>query len=412
MACILILGMVGICHHNTICQKEIQAVSNPTTVLGNLLSHFPRSEFEKSVQDLGGDHRSRTLGCFDLFKALAYGQITSAFSVREIVSSMAAHSSRLYHCGMKPVKRTTLCDALEKRDPGIFEYAFNALVAKAKHLAGKSGIRFRNPMRLIDASTIELCLPRFDWAKFRSTKGAVKIHVALNGDHCFPEQVRMTTGSVHEVNQMAELSQGSGTMHVYDRGYIDFKRLYNINLAGSFFVTRMKQNCQFELVRPISCSAEGAVRFDSTIRLTSEKSRNDYPAALRQVTYHDSETGRDYVFISNDFILSAQEIADTYKARWQVELFFKWVKQNLKVKTFWGTSRNAVFTQLWVALIVFMLLWIAKHIDGLAESSQRILQLLKTSLLEKRSIIDLLRATEPPDLPDQSQILLQGMTFA
>ena len=188
--------MVGICHHNAFYRKEIQAVSNPTTVLGNLLSHFPRSEFEKSVQDLGGDHRSRTLGCFNLFKALAYGQITNAFSVREIVSSMAAHSSRLYHCGMKPVKRTTLCDALEKRDPGIFEAAFNALVAKAKFLSAKSGIRFRNPMKLIDASTIELCLPRFDWAKFRSTKGAVKIHVALDGDHFFPEQVRMTTGSV------------------------------------------------------------------------------------------------------------------------------------------------------------------------------------------------------------------------
>ena len=190
-----------------------------------------------------------------------------------------------------------------KRDPGIFEVAFNALVAKAKLLSAKSGIRFRNPMKLIDASTIELCLPRFDWAKFRSTKGAVKIHVALNGDHFFPEQVRMTTGSVHEVNQMAELSQGSGTMQVYDRGYLDFKRLYNINLAESFFVTRMKQNCQFEMVRPLSYSAEGAVRFDSIIRLASKKERTDYPDTLRQVTYHDAETGRDYIFISNDFTL-------------------------------------------------------------------------------------------------------------
>jgi putative transposase len=347
-----------------------------------------------------------------LFKTLAYGQITSAFSVREIESSLIAHSSRLYHCGMKPVKRTTLCDALGKRDSGIFEHAFNALVAKAKLLSGNSGIRFRNPMKLIDASTIELCLARFNWAKFRSAKGAVKLHVALDGDHFFPEQVRMTSGSVHEVNQMAELSQGSGTMHVYDRGYVDFKRLYDINLAGSFFVTRMKQNCQYDLVRPISYSAAAAVRFDSTIQLTSEKAKNDYPVPLRQVTYHDAEMDRDYVFITNDFTLSAQEIADTYKARWQVELFFKWVKQNLKVKTFWGTSRNAVFTQLWVALIVFMLLWISKHIDGLAESPQRILQLLKTSLLEKRSIIDLLREPEPPDLPDRTQLLLQGLALA
>ena len=404
--------MVEICHHNVFYRKEIQAVSNPTTVLGNLLSHFPRSEFEKAVQDLNGDRRTRTLSCFDLFKTLAYGQITSAFSVREITCSLIAHSSRLYHCGMKPVKRTTLCDALEQRDPGIFEHAFNALVTKAKFLSGKSGTRFRNPMKLIDASTIELCLPRFDWAKFRSTKGAVKIHVALDGDHCFPEQVRMTTGSVHEVNQMADLSQGSGTMHVYDRGYVDFKRLYSINLAGSFFVTRMKQNCQFDHVRPLFFSADGAVRFDSIIQLTSEKAKNDYPAPLRQVTYHDAEMDRDYLFITNDFTLSAQEIADTYKTRWQVELFFKWIKQNLKVKTFWGTSRKAVFTQLWVALIVFMLLWISKHVDGVTESSQRVLQLLKTSLLEKRSITDLLREPEPPDLPDPRQILLQGLAFA
>ena len=404
--------MVGICHHNAFYRKEIQAVSNPTTVLGNLLSHFPRSEFEKSVQDLGGDRRTRTLGCFDLFKTLAYGQLTSSFSVREIESSLIAHSSRLYHCGMKQVKRTTLCDALEKRDPGIFEAAFNALVAKAKILSGNSGIRFRNPMKLVDASTIELCLARFNWAKFRSTKGAVKLHVALDGDHFFPEQVRMTTGAVHEVNQMAELSQGSGTMHVYDRGYVDFKRLYNINLAGSFFVTRMKQNCQFDHVRPISCSTTEGVRFDSLIRLTSEKAKNDYPVPLRQVTYHDDKMDRDYVFITNDFTLTAQEIADTYKTRWQVELFFKWIKQNLKVKTFWGTSRNAVFTQLWVALIVFMLLWMAKHIDGLEESPQRILQLLKTSLLEKRSIADLLREPEPPDLPDQRQFFLRELAFA
>jgi hypothetical protein len=404
--------MVRICHHNAFCQKEIQAVKNPTTVLGNLLSHFPRSEFEKFVRDQGGDLRIRTLGCFDLFKALAYGQITGAFSVREIESSLGAHRERLYHCGMKPVKRTTLCDALGKRNPDIFEQAFNALVVKAKFLSSKSKTRFRNPMKLIDASTIELSLARFDWAKFRSTKGAVKIHVALDGDHFFPSQVRMTTGAVHEVNQMAELSLGSDVMHVYDRGYVDFKRLWDINLAGSFFVTRMKQNCQFDLVRPVSCSSAGPVRFDSVIRLSSDKSKHAYPDTLRQVVYHDAEMDRDYVFITNDFVLSAQEIADTYKTRWQVELFFKWIKQNLKIKTFWGTSRNAVFTQIWVALIVFMLLWISKHVDGIEGSPQRILQLLKTSLLEKRSIADLLRGPEPPNRYDPGQLLFAEMRSA
>ena len=409
MTCIWTLRMIRICHHNTIYQKEIQAMKNTTTVFGNLLSHFPRSQFEKSVQDLGSDRRVRSLSSFNLLKVLIYGQITHAFSVREIESSLAAHGSRLYHNGMKTVKRTTLCDALEKRDPGIFEKAFNALVSKAQMLSANSGRRFKNPLKVIDATTIELCLSRFDWAKFRSTKGAVKLHVALNGDHCFPEQVRMTTGAVHEVNVMNELTRESGTLNVMDRGYIDYKHLQDINIRGSFFVTRMKVNCQFDLVRPLSFSAEGPVRFDAVVRLSSEKGRKNYPDDIRQVSYHDAETGKDYVFMTNDFASSAQEIADVYKARWQVELFFKWIKQNLKIKTFWGTSRNAVFTQLWVALIVFMLLWIAKHINNMASSPQRILQLLKTSLLERRSIPDLFKEPDPPNLDDFGQLAFQEL---
>jgi IS4 transposase len=239
----------------------------------------------------------------------------------------------------------------------------------------------------------------------------MKLHVALNGDHWFPEQVLMTTGSVHDVNKMSELSQEKGTIYVYDRGYSDYKRLYDINISGSFFVTRMKDNCCYEMVNSISFSEVEAVRQDAVVRLTSEQSRQRYPDEFRRVAYYDAETGRDYAFMTNDFISTAQEIADIYKARWQVELFFKWIKQNLKIKTFWGTSRNAVYTQLWVALIVFMLLWIAKHIENLAASPQRILQLLKTALLEKRSIIDLFREPEPLELPDQGQFLLGGLAF-
>jgi len=358
---------------------------------------------------LGCDRRVRTLSSFDLLKTLVYGQVTGAFSVREIESSLAAHGTSLYHNGMKMVKRSTLCDALEKRDPVIFEQAFNALVSKAQVLSARSGKRFKNPLKVIDASTIELCLARFDWAKFRTAKGAVKLHVALNGDYCFPEQVRMTSGAIHEVNEMTALCQESGCIYALDRGYVDFKRLQGINLANSIFVTRMKGNCQFDLVRPLSLSANEPVRFDAVVRLSSEKAREAYPEEIRRVEYHDAETDRDYVFMSNSFDLCAQEIADIYKARWQVELFFKWIKQNLKVKTFWGTSRNAVFTQLWVALIVFMLLWIAKNLDALTASTQRILQLLKTSLLEKRSILDLFRAPEPPDIGGPEQLCLHGI---
>jgi Transposase DDE domain/Domain of unknown function (DUF4372) len=382
--------MVERVHHKPFTMKEIQAVRNPTTVLGNLLSHFPRSEFEKSVQDKGSDRRVRTLSSYDLLKDLIYGHVINAFSIREIESSLASHGARLYHSGMKPVKRTTLCDALERRDSGIFETAFNALVSKAQMLSANAGLRFRNPLKVIDASTIELCLSRFDWAKFRTTKGAVKLHLALNGDYCFPEQVRMTTGAVHEVNQMAELSKEPGNLYVFDRGYVDYKRLHNIQIADSFFVTRMKDNCQYDIVRPISFSAHGAVRLDMIVRLSSEQGRQNYPDDIRQVSYHDCKTERDYVFMTNDFTSTAQEIADIYKARWQVELFFKWIKQNLKIKSFLGTSHNAVLTQIWIAMCYFLLLAYVKFQTRYRFSFLHLARLFKETLMDRISLIHLL----------------------
>lgn len=409
MACILVLGMVDSFCHKTLYQKEIQAVKKSSTVLSNLLSHFPRSEFENAVRRHGSDKGVRVLTTFDLFKTLLYGQAISAFSIREIESSLCAHAAQLYHAGMKPVSRSTLCDALEKRSSAVFEDTFQALAAKAKLVVGNTKRRFKDPLKIIDASTIELCLARFDWAKFRSAKGAVKLHLRLDGDFFFPDQVRMTTGAVHEVKQMATLSKEGGNLYVMDRGYVDFKRLYDINLVESIFVTRMKENCQFDLIRARSFSLTGPVRFDAEVKLSSETGAKDYPAALRRIAYHDTETGKSYTFMTNDLTRSAQEIADIYKARWQVELFFKWLKQNLKIKTFWGTSPNAVFTQIWVALILFMLLWISKTVDALCASAQRILQLLKTSLLARRSIADLFLDPSPPGRPDLNQLPLWGL---
>jgi hypothetical protein len=380
-----------------------------TTVLANLLSHFPRSEFEKSVTELSGDHRIRTLSSYDLFKTLVYGQITQAYSVREIESSLRSHASQLYHCGMKPIKRSTLCDALEKRDCRIFEETFNTLVARARQLAGNSGRRFRNPLKIIDASTIELCLSRFDWAKFRTAKGAVKLHVSLDGDYCFPDQVRLSTGAIHEVNEMGELSKAPGMIYVMDRGYVDYKRLYDIKLGNSTFVTRRKDNCQHEMVEIFSSSSTEPVWLDASIRLTSPKGKEKYPDPLRQICYHDDIHDRDYEFLTNNFELSAQEIADIYKARWQVELFFKWIKQNLKIKTFWGTSRNAVYIQIWVALITFLLIWMGKIVDALDASPQRIMQVLKTSILDRTSILELFSKHAPPEQRQQLQLTLDGI---
>ena len=383
-------------------------MSYSTTVLNNLLSHLDRSEFESTVDAHRGDKRTRTLSTFNLMKTLIYGQVTSSFSVREIESSLAVNSSKLYHCGLSTVKRSTLCDALEKRDHRIFESTFHSLAAKARLIAGNKGRRFKNPLKIIDASTIELCLNRFDWAKFRTTKGAVKIHLKLDGDFLFPEQVKLTTGAIHEINEMSDLCQSAGEIYVMDRGYVDYKRLYDIELAKSFFVTRMKTNCHYEVERKLFDSTTGAIRYDGIIRLTSAQGQRNYPDSIRKIRYHDNEYDRDYIFITNNFELTAQEVADIYKARWQVELFFKWIKQNLKIKTFWGTSKNAVFTQIWVALIVAVLLWIHKSLDGIEASAQRIIQAMKTTILTRKTIHELFSPPEPPDKLSSYQLSFQG----
>ncbi len=386
-------------------------MSKHTTVLANLLSHLDRSDFEKSVNEYKGDFHVRTMSTYNLMKTLIYGQVTAAFSVREIESSLAVNSAKLYHCGFEPVKRSTLCDALKTRDHHIFEKAFESLVDKAKLIAGKNSRRFKNPLKIIDASTIELCLNRFDWAKFRTTKGAVKLHLKLDGDHLFPEQVRLTTGAIHEVNEMSELCQDAGNIYVMDRGYVDYKRLHDIELLNAIFVTRMKNNCQHEITRKISWSSKKPIRLDAAIKLTSNNGIKDYPEELRKVCYHDDEYDRDYVFLTNSFDLSAQDIADIYKARWQVELFFKWIKQHLKIKTFWGTSSNAVFIQIWIALIVSILLWIHKSIDGIATSAQRILNVLKTTILSRKTILELFHSADPPRQTRSLQLYFQGVKY-
>jgi len=390
--------------------KEIQAMNKNTTVLANLLSPLERSDFECLVKDYNGDKRIRTLSTFTLLKTLIYGQITGAFSVREIESSLAVNSSKLYHCGLKPVKRSTLCDALEKRDQHIFEKTFQSLAAKAQMIAGNNGRRFRNPLKIIDASTIDLCLNRFDWAKFRTTKGAVKLHLKLDGDYLFPEEAKLTTGSIHEVTEMSELCRTPGQIYVMDRGYVDYNRLYDIELGQSIFVTRMKRNCQHEIIKRLSSSSSEPIRLDAVIKLVGLKTKETYPKELRKVCYHDDEYDRDYVFITNSFDISAQKIADIYKARWQVELFFKWIKQNLKIKTFWGTSENAVYIQIWVALIVALLLWLHKALDGITVSSQRIIQILKSTILARKTILDLIRYDDPPDKIESRQFFFKGFT--
>jgi hypothetical protein len=380
-----------------------------TTVLASLLRHLSRSDFEKSVKQRQADKGVRTLPTFDFFKQMVYGQLSGCFSVREIENSFLANSSKLYHAGLPQLKRSTFCDAMEKRDHQVFEDVFHTVAEKAQMIAGKTKKLFKNPLRIIDASVVSLCLATYDWASYRKAKGAVKLHLNLDGDNLMPYDAYLSNGKVHDVHGMAELCDESGVIYVLDRGYVDYKSLYNIELQGSTFVTRMKSNGAYKRIKNNPHEKEGAIISDVLIQLTGSKTKKHYPKPIRKIKYYDNEYHHTYEFITNDLEMGAQEIADIYKRRWQVELFFKWIKQNLKIKTFWGTSENAVFSQIWVALIISILLWICKTIDGVVASAHQILQMIKTTLLSKGSILELCTNKPPPPKIVSPQLLLEGL---
>ena len=381
-----------------------------TTVFADLLRHLSRSDFESAVSAHNGDFRVRTLSCYNLFKAMLYGLISSCFSVREIETSMRVNGNRLYHCGLKQIKRSTFCDALEKRPHELFQVIFYKMVDKAQAIAGRAKKKFKDPLRIIDASIISLCLSRFDWALYRKAKGALKLHLNLDGDNHIPYDAFLTNGKVHESTLMQELTLESGVIYSMDRGYVDFKSLYCIDLQGSIFVTRMKSNCVFKRVKNNRRSKDGPVLSDVLIELTGKSAKKNYPKALRKVKYRDEKTGKVYEFLTNDMERPAEEVALIYKERWEVELFFKWIKQHLKIKSFWGTSENAVYTQIWVALILTILLWIARTLEGIDANPYELLIMMKAALLSKKSLIGLCTNTSPQKHEDSSsQLFLEGI---
>jgi hypothetical protein len=341
---------------------------------------------------------------------MIYGQVSGCYSVREIEASMKANRNRLYHAGLKePIKRSTFCDALENRRHEILKSVFHSMVEKAQKIGGTMKKKFKDPLRIIDASVISLCLKRFDWAKYRKAKGAIKLHLNLDGDKHIPFEAYLTTGKIHDVQQMQNLCQESGVIYVMDRGYVDYKSLYCIELQGSIFVTRMKSNGVYKTIQEKALKEEGAILSDELIELTGHKTKINYPNALRKIKYHDKETDKVYVFITNDMTRDAQQIADIYKERWEVELFFKWIKQHLKVKTFWGTSINAVYSQIWVSLILTILLWINQTLNGIVVSAHELLTMIKSTLLTKNDLVGLCTNTKPyVPKNDASQLFLAG----
>jgi hypothetical protein len=365
-----------------------------STILNYLSSHISRYDFKKIVEMHDGDKGIRTLSTENLFKIMLYAQITKAFSLHEIVKTLDANGSKLYHSGMSSVRKSTIADALSKRDSAIFADIFQHLLGESKMMFGGQR-RFRNPLQLIDATTIDLCLSRFDWAHFRKSKGAIKLHVSYDSDAHLPNQIFFSTGKVHESRTLLNFDRKAGDLLVFDKGYNSYKSFWEINLSGVNFVTRLKSNSVIKKqVVSENTNSENIIS-DFLCTIESIKGKSDYPGTIRVIEYIDPETKKRYQFLTNALDRPAQEIADIYKERWQIELFFKWIKQNLKIKTFFGTSRNAVWSQIWIALILYLLIWMVKNLHAIEASMQRILQVLKTTLFDRCHISTLFK---PPPL--------------
>jgi hypothetical protein len=367
------------------------------TVFFQLIEFLPHQEFQKCVARYAGDRYLKNLSCWDQYLAMAFAQLTYRESLRDIEACLRSVGSKLYHMGFRgKVARSTLADANESRDWRIFADFAQVLIAIARPLYARDpiGIDLDQSLYALDSTTIDLCLSLFPWAKFRKKKAAVKMHTLLDLHGNIPTFIRITDGKVHDVNILDEIMPEPGAFYVMDRGYIDFQRLFVFTLSAAFFVVRTKSNVLLQRRYSRAVDKSTGVRSDQTVILTSVESASAYPDALRRVSYFDAETGKRLKFLTNNFTLPALTIAQIYKCRWQVELFFKWIKQHLRIKAFYGTSENAVKTQIWIAVSVYVLVAIVRKRLELNASLYQILQILSVSLFEKTPILCALQAID------------------
>jgi hypothetical protein len=365
------------------------------TVFAQLMEFVNHNEFNRCVERYDGNRGVRRLSCWDQFLAMAFAQLTYRESLRDIEVCLGVHHNKLYHCGLSaPVKRSTLAEANETRDWRIYSDLAHSLIDVARPLYADAdlGIDLNATVYALDSSTIDLCLSLFPWAKFRRAKGAIKLHTLIEVHSSIPVFIDITHAKTHDVKVLDVLVPEPGTFIVMDKGYIDFLRLYRLNRALTFFVIRAKQNLQFRrrYSRPVDRST--GLRSDQTIMLTGPKSQNLYPSPLRRITYHAVDIDKHFVFLTNNFNITPLTVADLYRKRWQVELFFKWIKQHLRIKQFFGTSINSVKTQVWISVSVYVLISIIKKRLRLPHSIYTILQILSVSLFEKKAILPYLTA--------------------
>jgi putative transposase len=366
-------------------------MAHNNTVFSQLLKLLPRHEFETLAKQYHSGRSFRTASRWSQFVVLMMAQLSGRNSLRDIVDTLSAQAHRFYHLGSAKLSRSNLSRINNDKPYALYEALFGKLLNRCQQVVSGHNFRFKNPLYSLDASTIDLCLSVFPWADFRTTKGAVKLHVGLNHAGYLPEFVTITEGKHHDVTEGRTLNFPKGSIVAIDKGYNDYSWYKQLTDKGIFFVTRLKSNARYRVINRRSVLKSNGLICDQTIEFTGALTAKKCPVPLRRVGYRDAITGKRYVFLTNNFKLSAKTIADIYKSRWQVELFFKWIKQNLKIKTFIGTSKNAVLTQIWIALCVYLLLAFIKFQSKLVKSMQQILRLLHLNLFEKRELMALLR---------------------
>jgi len=362
-------------------------------VFTQVMDFMPLKTFQRCVERYRGNFSVKHFTCMDQFRTMAFAQLAYRESLRDIEACLRAQSNKLYHMGIRSkVSRSTLAEANEMRDWRIYADFAHHLIRLARKLYHKEAlaVELQNTVYALDATTIDLCLSLFPWARFRETKGAVRLHNLLDLRGNIPSFIHISDGKLHEVNVLDIIPLETGAFYIMDRGFLDFSRLHAVTRASAFFVIRAKSNLKCRRLYSHPVDKVTGVVCDQSILLTLPKSAGDYPDKLRRVRYYDAETEKTQVFLTNNFLLPAITIAQLYKQRWQVELFFKWIKQNLRIKSFYGTSENAVKTQIWIAVSVYLIVAIIKKRLNIQESLYTILQVLSVSLFERTSMFRLL----------------------
>jgi len=369
------------------------------TIFSQLMDFLPRYEFRLCVQRYNGNYKVKSFSCWDQFLSMAFAQLTGRESLRAIEACLRATPSRLYHAGIRGnVSRNTLAHANQVRDWRIYADFAQILITKAGLLYANDpfGVELEQSVYALDSTTIDLCLAVFPWAQFRQRKAAVKLHTLLDLRGCIPSVVIVTTGKVHDVRVLDQLPIEPGAIYIVDRGYIDFTRLHSIHQTGGFFVTRAKNNFRFQRLYSQPTTSP-AVRCDQIVVPRNFYARRNYSSKLRRIRYVDPDTQKRLTFLTNNFTLPAETVAALYRCRWQMELFFKWIKQHLRIKAFYGTTENAVKTQVWIAITVYVLVAIVKKMVKLDHSLYNILQILSVAVFEKTPIDQALARTPCTD---------------